>query len=108
VGKILGTYRSKIDIIADILRVTEKNPKKTQIMYQANLSYNLLQKYLAEVLNASLVTFNDEQQYYVITQKGQQFLNAYSEYSKSSKSVEKHMICINSKRKVLNELCGSE
>ena len=45
----MGNYRGKLDIIADILRVVSGNAKKTQIMYQANLSYRVLQKYLAEI-----------------------------------------------------------
>lgn len=41
-------YRSRYEIIADMLNVVSGRAKKTKIMYQANLSYKLLQKYLAE------------------------------------------------------------
>jgi predicted transcriptional regulator len=104
----LGNYRDRLDIIADILQVASKNPKKTQIMYQANLSYKILQKYLSEVLEASLINFQPENQYYTLTEKGQQFLNTYNEYSKNNKTVEKQLVNVNSKRRVLNDLCPSE
>jgi predicted transcriptional regulator len=38
-------YRDKLDIIADILTVASRNAKRTQIMYQANLSYKVLCDY---------------------------------------------------------------
>jgi predicted transcriptional regulator len=65
----LGSYRGRLDIIADILHVTGGNAKKTQIMYQANLSYKLLQRYLNEVVKASLVSLESKTQNYMLTQK---------------------------------------
>ena len=65
----MGSYRGKLDIIADILRVAMGNAKKTQIMYQANLSYKVLQKYLAEIIEASLISFEDEKRCYILTAK---------------------------------------
>ena len=52
-------YRDRLDIIADILNVVSREAKKTQIMYQANLSYKVLQRYLNEIVDASLVTFEN-------------------------------------------------
>jgi predicted transcriptional regulator len=60
----LGIYRNRLDIIADILRVVSGNAKKTQIMYGSNLSYKVLQRYLAVVMKASLVSFDAGQEYY--------------------------------------------
>ncbi len=37
--------------------VANRKPKKTQIMYQANLSFRVLQKYLAEMSGASFDLF---------------------------------------------------
>jgi predicted transcriptional regulator len=48
-----------LDIIADILQVVSQNAKKTQIMYQANLSYRVLQRYLRNITEASLIDFED-------------------------------------------------
>jgi predicted transcriptional regulator len=104
----LGNYRTRLDIIADILRVASRNPKKTQIMYQANLSYTVLQRYLSEVMEASLVNFQIDHQHYALTQKGQQFLDTYQKYSKNSKNIQKYLVDINSTKKVLNDLCPTE
>jgi predicted transcriptional regulator len=104
----LGNYRNRLDIIADILRVASRNPKKTHIMYQANLSYKILQRYLSEVSEASLVSFNADSQNYALTEKGQQFLKTYLEYSKNNKSIEKNLINITNKKKILNDLCPNE
>jgi predicted transcriptional regulator len=104
----LGNYRGRLDIIADILHVASRNAKKTQIMYQANLSYKVLQRYLAEITGASLINFEDERQCYMLTAKGQEFLDAYQEYSKTNRHVEKRLNDVLTKKKVLEKLCPSE
>ncbi len=104
----MGCYRSRLDIIADILEVANRSAKKTQIMYQANLSYKVLQKYLFEMSEATLLEYRDANQSYFITNKGTEFLQTYREYSKNSKSVEKRQLIVNNKRKVLDELCSTK
>jgi len=106
---ILGSYRSRLDIIADILSVVKGNgsAKKTQIMYGANLSYTVLSKYLAEVLNACLIKFENSKRHYVITEKGKKFLQHYREFSKRNKHLERQLETVNAKRKVLEELCSA-
>lgn len=103
----LGSYRSRLDIIADILHVVSQSAKKTQIMYQANLSYKVLTRYLREVSEASLVDFECGRQCYVLTTKGRAFLEAYREYSKGSRHLEKRLNEINGKRKLLEALSSS-
>lgn len=85
----MGNYRSKLDITADILNIASRNPKKTQIMYQANLSFKVLQKYLAELNEASLICYQNDNQCYGLTEKGRQFIEEYKRYSKVNKHVEK-------------------
>ncbi len=101
-------YRDRLDIIADILNVASKNAKKTQIMYQANLSYKVLQRYLTEIVEASLVRFEDDHQYYLLTGKGQEYLDAYKEYARLSKSMEKRLNDFSMKRQILETLCPSK
>ena len=101
----MGIYRGRLDIIADILHVASRNAKKTQIMYQANLSYKVLQRYLAETTGASLINFEDEKHCYLLTAKGREFLDAYQEYSKTNRHVEKRLNDVLTKKKVLDELC---
>ena len=101
-------YRGRLDIIADILHVVSGNARKTQIMYQANLSYKVLQKYLAEITGASLISFEDKRRCYILTAKGQEFLDAYQEYSKTNRQVEKRVDDVRIKKNVLEKLCSSE
>ena len=101
----MGNYRGRLDIIADILSVASRNPKKTQIMYQANLSYKVLQRYLAEIVGSSLIGYEDEKQCYKLTDKGREFLEAYQKYTKTNKHVEQRMNDVASKKKVLLDLC---
>jgi predicted transcriptional regulator len=100
----LASYRGKLDIIADILAVASRKSKKTQIMYQANLSFRLLQKYLAEVSRASLICFEEETQCYDLTSKGQEFLEAYRQYSKINRHAEKITDEVNLKKQTLEKL----
>ncbi|MEM3378412.1 MAG: winged helix-turn-helix domain-containing protein [Candidatus Bathyarchaeia archaeon] len=102
----MGSYRGRLDIIADILRAVSQNAKKTQIMYQANLSYQVLQKYLNEVSEALLIEFNCQDQCYVLTDKGKAFLEAYKEYSRECMYIAKRMNEIQDKRKVLEAFCS--
>ena len=105
---VLGNYRGRLDIIADILHVVSKNAKKTRIMYQANLSYKVLQRYLSDITEASLISFEAEGRCYVLTPKGCEFLEAYKDYAKTHKSVEKRLNEVGSKKKNLEELCANE
>jgi predicted transcriptional regulator len=104
----LGIYRSRLDIIADILLVANRNAKKTQIMYQANLSYRVLTRYLREIIEAPLICFEHEKQCYMLTEKGREFLEAYKKYSKRHRNVEKQLNDVRNKRKVLEELCSNK
>lgn len=103
----MGSYRGRLDIIADILQVVSQNPKKTQIMYQANLSYKVLTRYLRNITAASLIDFETTEQCYVLTPKGEDFLEAYKDYAKTNKSIEKRLNDINNKKKTLEELCSN-
>lgn len=105
----MGGYRDRLDIIADMLRVVDgESAKKTQIMYQANLSYKLLKKYLADVLEACLIRFDRVGGCYVITSKGEEFLERYKKYSRRNKRLEKRLNDLNNKRETLEKLCLNE
>ncbi len=101
----MGNYRDRLDIIADILNIASQDAKKTQIMYQANLSYKVLQRYLTETIEASLVTFQNQNQRYKLTYKGQEYIDAYKEYARCTRNMEKHLYDFSIKKKVLENLC---
>jgi len=102
----MGKHRSRLKILANILSVVSVNngAKKTQIMYQAYLSYKLLVQYLKDVTEAGLVKCGNEN-CYVLTQKGEKFLERFDEYSKSRETVEKHLGHIENQKSMLEEMC---
>jgi predicted transcriptional regulator len=102
--KEMGDYRSKLDIVADMLHVASRGAKKTQIMYQANLSYKLLIKYLKELVKVGVVRFECAENCYVLTSKGVEFLERYREYSRRNKHVEKQYDDLHNEKKALIDL----
>jgi len=100
----MGSYRDRLQIIADILSIASRRAKKTQIMYQANLSYRLLCQYLREVLDAGLVSFESEG-CYVLTAKGKEFLSRHEAYSKRCKSFEEQINHLKSAKTWLEKMC---
>ena len=71
----MGKHRSRLRILANILSVVNSNDgvKKTRIMYNAYLSYDLLNRYLNDLLNANLITSGNNDQYF-LTNTGEIFL----------------------------------
>jgi len=102
----MGKHRSRLKILANILSVVSDNncAKKTQIMYQAYLSYKLLVQYLNDVTEAGLVICGNEN-CYKLTPKGEKFLAKFGEYYKSRETVEKELDCIADQRLTLEEMC---
>ncbi|MHA1677031.1 MAG: winged helix-turn-helix domain-containing protein [Candidatus Njordarchaeales archaeon] len=101
-------YRSRLEIIANILEIVKSSSKKTHIMFKANLSYRLLCQYLDEVLRAGLVHLeNSSHNYYLITDKGELFLEKFYEYSIKKKDIEEQFKLIKNEKAVLEEMLKS-
>lgn len=99
-------YRDRLDIIADILSVTGEAARKTRIMYGANLSFELVNRYLGEVLKAELVFVNPlgGALSYTLTEKGREFLKHYDEYRALRRRAEEHSSSIGAVRVELERL----
>lgn len=67
--------RGKLEIIADILSVTQKRAKKTEIVYKANINFTRVEKYLPYLMELGLIKQIDGE--YLITEKGREFLRDY-------------------------------
>jgi predicted transcriptional regulator len=102
----MSRYRDRLQIIASILSIVSSGARKTRIMYQANLSYKLLCRYLDEVLDSGLVCF-EKGECYVLTAKGQEFLDRHEEYSKRRKNLEQHLNHVNGEKVALEKMCIS-
>jgi len=102
----MGKHRSRLKILANILFVVSDNngAKKTQIMYQAYLSYKLLVQYLKDVTEAGLVKCVNEN-CYKLTPKGEKFLAKFGEYDKSRETVDEQLNHIEDQKLMLEEMC---
>lgn len=96
-------YRNRVDIIADVLKVAIEGAKKTRIMYFANLSYKLLEKYLAETSNIGFLRFDNGG--YEVTEMGRAFLQRYNIFSSKYSGVEKTLQSMAFEREVLEKMC---
>jgi predicted transcriptional regulator len=97
-------YRRRFEIIADILKVAAKGAKKTRIMYFANLSYRLLEKYLEETIRIGFLSLGDDG--YRTTDKGLMFLVRYNDYSGRYSRIEKDLNSLKSEVEVLDDMCS--
>lgn len=102
----LGKHRSRLQILERVLSVISDNKgaRKTQIMYQAYLSYKLLTRYLNDVLKAGLVVCDNEN-CFRLTQKGERFLARFGEYHRSREVIEENLNSVEDQRLMLEEMC---
>jgi predicted transcriptional regulator len=74
----LNRRRSDIEIIAEMLKVGENGAGKTEIMYNVNMSYSQIQKYLGYLISEGFVDtikIGNPCVHYHVTDKGQKLLN---------------------------------
>ena len=74
-------YRSRTDIVSQILDATNGGATKTRIMYKAYLSYAQLKAYLSVLMENELLEHDAGIQQYKTTEKGIKFLRMYSQMS---------------------------
>jgi predicted transcriptional regulator len=81
------TYRTSMQIVADVLIVTEQTGqegiKTTSLLTKANLSHSRLEKFVKNLTGAGLmnkIEF-DGKHTFVITEKGRQYLESYQKFS---------------------------
>ena len=82
----MATYRTSMQIVSDLLTVTEQSGASginvTSLLTKANLSHSRLGKFLENLTGAGLVNRIefDGKQAYVITPKGKQYLESYNRF----------------------------
>ncbi len=103
----MSKYRNRLQIIADILSIANDRARKTRIMYQANLSYRLLCRYLDEVVGAGLVRTEGDD-CYVLADKGKEFLDRHERYLKQYMSLKEQASQVSDEKKALEEMCFKE
>jgi predicted transcriptional regulator len=81
-GSLVNSRRSELDIISEIIKLSRDGARKTEILYQGNLSYTQLQNYLFFLIDKGII---EEKQVgngnggtnriYMVTEKGNNLLS---------------------------------
>ena len=72
-------YRSRTEIVSNILNAANGGTTKTRIMYKAFLSYTQLKEYLSVLIENSLIQYIDGTHTFKTTEKGLNFLKMHNE-----------------------------
>ena len=72
-------YRSRTEIVCNILDATNGGATKTKIMYAAFLSYAQLKEYLSLLIENNLIEYRDGTQTFKTTEKGLNYIKMYRE-----------------------------
>ena len=72
-------YRSRTEIVGNILDAANGGATKTKIMYKAFLSYRQLKEYLSVLIENNLIEYLDGTQTFKTTEKGLNFLKMHNE-----------------------------
>jgi predicted transcriptional regulator len=101
----LGKNRDRLCIVADILEAANSGANKTHIMFGANLSFKLLEKYVGLVVDAGFVCVKGSQ--FVLTEHGEEFLRQYKEHKEHYFGVKKMLETLDCEREKLDSMCGT-
>ena len=72
-------YRSRTEIVCNILDAANGGVSKTKIMYKAFLSYAQLREYLSVLIENNLLEYLEGNQKYKTTEKGLNLLKMHNE-----------------------------
>ena len=74
-------YRTRLDIMATILRVAMRGASRTRLMYGAYLSYAQLKDYISFLQDKELLVYDESMHIYRLTEKALKFLSVYDEFN---------------------------
>jgi len=100
---LLGKNRDRVSIVAAILQASRRGSTKTGIMFGANLSFSLLEKYLDIVMDADFVQFEGSK--YRLTKRGCEFLRQYENFEERYLRAEKLFEALVCEREQLTRFC---
>jgi predicted transcriptional regulator len=72
-------YRSRTEIVGNILEAANVGATKTKIMYKAFLSYGQLKEYLSVLIENNLIEYRDGTHKFKATEKGLNYLKMHNE-----------------------------
>ena len=97
----MGKHRDRLDIIVDILKVAKEGSTKTNIMLKANLSYDLLERYLELAVTYGLMRLNSKN--YQLTESGKKFLYKYVYFRDRYSKIQGLINDLNCERKMIEQ-----
>ena len=100
---LMGKNRDRISIIAAILEAANSTSCKTRIMFDANLSFRVLEKYLKVALNYGLI--NQEEFKYKVTDIGREYLEQYKHLEERYIGAQKTLESLSCERDRLARFC---
>ncbi|OGU68424.1 MAG: hypothetical protein A2W30_03165 [Ignavibacteria bacterium RBG_16_36_9] len=95
----MGKNRDSLSIIAAILDACSTQTNKTHIMFSANLSSKLLEKYLETLTRSGLIKVEGNK--YELTEEGLEFITNYRNVHERYISAQKTFKTLESERKKL-------
>ena len=72
-------YRSRTEIVGNILEAANGGATKTKIMYKSFISYNQLKEYLSILIENNLLEYINGTRIFKTTEKGFNFLKMHNE-----------------------------
>ena len=83
----MGKKRDRLQVIYDILEVIRdkgENIKPTHILYKSNLSHQMMQQYLGELIKKGFILEREREKgkTYSLTEKGFNYLREYQQITK--------------------------
>ena len=97
--------RHSLDIARDILTIASVKARKTRIMYQANLSFIQVKKYLHTLLEKGLLEHAGDS-FYLVTRKGLMFLELYDSYIEKSRQLKEKLNQNKRDKLMLERMCS--
>ncbi len=100
----MGKNRDRLSLVAAILEAANPGASKTHIMFSANLSFSLLEKYLEVASRAGFLQLNGSK--YCLTELGQEFLREYKHFHERFDRAQRMLDSLVSERERLASLCS--
>ncbi len=99
----MGKNRDRVSIVAAILEAVNSGANKTRIMFGANLSFKLLNKYLGVVVKAGFVRVDGSK--FILTELGQEFLEQYKQFKERYVVIQQSFESLGNEKEKLNSMC---
>jgi predicted transcriptional regulator len=100
---LLNKNRDRLSIVAAILEAANSGASKTHIMLGANLSFNVLEKYLDVVVRAGFVRVAGRR--YELTGPGREFLRRYRHFYERYVGAQRLLEALDCEREKLDLMC---